>query len=254
MASARTCLVAAYTLALAYCGTAIADQPPTRGGSGWSVGIGAVGSTGPYPDSSTDITPIPFLGYDNGTFYWRGLAAGLRTELADGVEGRGYLRGRMQRRRASDSDVLEGTKDRSRTLEAGVGISAGPRWLRGSLDVSGDLLSQHSGQEVRASVTVPWLIGDWVVLSSVGANWQSAEFANYYYGVRTNEIGPDRPAYEPGSSLNPSMAISLIQRSEGRTGWFIRIEHEWLDSNIQDSPIIDSGHRWSGIAAFTYRL
>ena len=241
------CLLALLVLLPA---TNVYAQPP----AGWSVGAAAVVSGKPYGEADYDVMPVPFFGYEGERFFFRGLALGWRLPDAGPVSAELLARARMQSFRASDDPVLEGMDTRRRTAEGGVRFSTGPRWLRLEASVYQELLGRHDGQVLEARVSVPFPAGQWIVIPSVGVDWQSADMTAYYYGVRAGEETDERPAYSPGASLNRTVGLGLRYRGGDRFGVIVQASREFFGGTLRDSPIVEGGGRWSGIVGFSWRL
>ncbi|MCP1677024.1 outer membrane protein [Natronocella acetinitrilica] len=235
---------------LGFGGATAQANPPERGG--WSAGMGVVASSRPYPGSSSDVTGIPFIGYEGRRAYLRGLVAGVRQPGPGSAEFDLFLRARMQRYNQSDAPVVEGMDSRRRTAEAGVGVSVGPPWLRGDARLATDILGRHDGQELTLSLSNPQRVGQTLVRVFAGGSWQSADLTGYYYGVRRSEEREGRPAYRPGAAWNWRAGVFLQRRFAGRWSGVAVVQHEWLDDNLRRSPIVDGNRRWFVLAAATY--
>ncbi len=241
-------------LLLVFCGclssVAALAQSPQPGG--WSVGVGAVASSRPYPGSSSDVTPIPFLGYEGRRAYLRGLVAGLRQAGPGESEFDVFVRARMQRYSSSDSPAVAGMDDRRRTAEAGVGLQVGPRWLRGRAQLARDVLGRHDGEELTLTASFPVFLRGTLISFIGGGSWQSSDLTSYYYGVRADEATATRPAYRPGAAWNWRAGVMMRRNLGPRWNAMLILQHEWLDSNLQDSPIVDGGRRWFGLVGASY--
>ena len=60
--------------------SAIADeiQPTIKKSTGFSVGLGLVGSTSLYIGEDIDLMPVPLLSYEGDRFFLRGLYGGMK--------------------------------------------------------------------------------------------------------------------------------------------------------------------------------
>ena len=63
--------------------------------------------------------------------------------------------------------------------------------------------------------------------------------ADYYYGVRSQEVTASRPAYSPNDAFNPVAGFDFyVGLSED---WLLisRMRLSFLDDEISDSPIVE---------------
>ena len=114
-----------------------------------------------------------------------------------------------------------------------------------------EVFSDYGGPATELWASLPnefrW---GWVV-PSVRFIRNSSDRNRYYYGVATDEI-PGVDPYIPGSSSNVMLDLNV--------GWAItdkwllsgRISHEWLGSEITDSPIVTRDSLWSGNIGIAY--
>jgi outer membrane protein len=88
----------------------------------------------------------------------------------------------------------------------------------------------------------------------VGAVWLSTDSADYYYGVRPEEARPDRPAYEPGSTVN--LTAGLFAFAPVTRRWVFQgfVEAERLGGDLRDSPIVDQDLGWTAFSGLSYRF
>ena len=238
---------------------AVQAQPEQRDGAanlqprGVSVGPAFIVGQPIYRGTGeADRLVVPFLGYESDRLYLRGLRAGLHAWESGRLAVDVFIQPRLDQLDPDDSDALSGMEFRRRTLEGG--LSAGWRWngWRLSGTVLTDLLDRHEGRE--AEIDLGYRVGPpfAFVRPSLSATWQSQALTDYYYGVRSAEARPHRPAYTAGEALNYSASIAGRYSFTRALGAFALVRHTWLDDAIADSPIVARDHRWSAILALTY--
>jgi outer membrane protein len=81
--------------------------------------------------------------------------------------------------------------------------------------------------------------GRWRWQPWVGITYQDSHLSQYYYGVESDEATPVRPAYETGSSLSRSIGANVDFRLNKDIYLSFSLEHERLDDDLADSPIVD---------------
>jgi len=114
-----------------------------------------------------------------------------------------------------------------------------------------EVFSDYGGPATEFWASLPKEFGWGWVVPSLKFIHNSSERNSYYYGVATDEI-PGVTPYEPGSSSNVKLDLNV--------GWAITdkwllsgsISHEWLGSEITDSPIVARDTLWSGNIGIAY--
>jgi outer membrane protein len=101
-----------------------------------------------------------------------------------------------------------------------------------------DFTQVHSGEELRIALAKHWRSGKHQWLASVGANWQSSEVVNYYYGVSTAEADARGP-YATDSALSPLLRLDWNYQLTER--WDLRMltSYRILPDEISASPLIN---------------
>lgn len=115
-----------------------------------------------------------------------------------------------------------------------------------------EIFSNFGGPTTEFSMSLPrehpW---GWFVPSVTLAN-NSADYNRYYFGVSESEAGPNLQPYEPGSSTNVRAGISTGYAINNRWLLSVTLHHEWLGSEIENSPIVDKNSVWSGNVGIAY--
>lgn len=117
-----------------------------------------------------------------------------------------------------------------------------------------ELFSSYGGPATEFKLSAPreytW---GWLV-PSVTFVRNSTEHNRYYYGVSESEAdaNPGLDSYAPGSSTNLIAAISAGYAINNRWLLSLSLDHEWLGSEISDSPIVDKDSIWSGRVGIAY--
>ncbi|CAM4127981.1 MipA/OmpV family protein [Pseudoalteromonas byunsanensis] len=76
----------------------------------------------------------------------------------------------------------------------------------------------------------------------VGAQWQSQQLVDYYYGLRTTDSSDPRLYYQGRSSISPFLSMAYNHRINKHWQFKFNIKHTWLADGISDSPLLrDSG-------------
>ena len=139
---------------------------------------------------------------------------------------------------SSDNEEVAGLLERQWTIESAPMIG----WRRLPVHVGfkayWEMLDRHDGGTAELAFSLPRQF-DWgYVVPSVEFRYLSEKYADYYYGVQPQEANPTRPEYEPGSAVNPYVALRVGYRLGSR--WMLtgKVGLEFLDATIKDSPIV----------------
>jgi outer membrane protein len=155
---------------------------------------------------------------------------------------------------ADDSDDFEGMHDRHMTVDVGGEFAVSGDWGVLKTTLLTDALSQHDGQEFRLTYAKPFDIEKLNLSPSVGFSWLSSNLADYYYGVRNDEARAGRPAYNTGDAVNWFVGLQTNYHLNDKWTLLAGITYYWLDSNINDSPIVDDSYMISITAGAMYRF
>ena len=237
---------------------AIAEESSKGGGfltGQWMLGAGAWYETSPYKGADDEILPVPLIFYQGDRFFIRYNQLGCKLIEWNniGVSAIGIYR--LDGYEEDDSDFLNGMDDRNSTIDIGLNIEFETGHGELELELLTDALGEHKGQEVKVSWEKNYRIKDrWSIEPSIGLSWQSSKLADYYYGVKTTEATSSRPAYNVGSALNWKMSLKGKYKISDHWMLMSGIEVELLDSDINDSPIVDNDTLFSGMLGIIYRF
>jgi outer membrane protein len=228
--------VLGFAIALGTGHAAVAQQAP----DGFTVGALGITGTSPYVGQDRVGVVVPLLGFKRGTFSMNtGKGASLGLITRDGLDVAAIIAPRFTPFNADDSAALAGM-NRNFSVDGGVtlGFAATDRInidLRAVTEVTGE----HGGQEVSVEASSLITLGRVPMLLSGGAVWQSADLAEYVYGVRGSEAAAGRPAYAPGAAVVPFVTLGTMYPINDQTRVFGGVKAEFLPQAVTGSPIID---------------
>ena len=152
----------------------------------------------------------------------------------------------------ADSTVFSGMKKRDNSVDLGLAIDY--KLGSGSLGASlmGDASSTHQGYlfDVNYSQGVALLGG--FFKPSIGLAMQSSNYTDYYYGVPTNEVTATRKAYSANSAINPYIEYSYRYPINDNMMLLQGANFTKLDTQINDSPLVDRNNTWSTFVGISY--
>lgn len=221
---------------------------------GWTVGGGAAYFSSPFRDADDVIAPIPYFLYEGenlsvGLFgvSYRLIDTGNFAILAIAAP-------RFQITEPRDSPFLTGMKKRGTTLEGGLGAEFNSDFGNLRLEAQADLLDKHKGAQVSLTYSLAFQLGPVGVMPSIGVAWQSADLADYYYGVRPGEATAARPAYTVGDAVVPSIGLDLNYPISKRTSLVALTSVEYLPKTIHRSPIVNDETSAQAIIGVVHRF
>jgi len=217
------------------------------------LGAGAMLLESPYKGVDEDIYPVPVLIFESKRFFVDKTVAGYYfNDRSNAVRWAVIGSLRLQGYKARDSGDLDGMQDRDRAFDGGLRIS----WkseiidiiLEGVTDVSGT----HDGQELRLDVYKE--LFDGFLTPKAGIKWQSADLADYYYGVRPNEVKAGRAEYAADADLEYMVGITIGLPLGEKWALFGDIQCSFLGHEGRDSPVVGDDTLMRYVAGVVYRF
>jgi outer membrane protein len=226
---------------------ASADESPSQ----WGLGLGAVVSDNPYAGRRTRYRPFPLITYDGDRLFFQGITAGvhlldtssLEIDLIaeanlDGIDAED-LGTRELAENGIDRALLEDRKD---SADVGFDVSFSGRFGELEFQALADVLDASGGYEASLSYGYPFALSERLKLTpTVGAKWQSADRADYYYGILDEEVARGVPSYRPGSVVIPEVGLDLKYSLAERWLLLGNAKYRTLPGKVEDSPLLDSG-------------
>ena len=152
----------------------------------------------------------------------------------------------------SKSDELVGLEDRRWTVEAGPLIG----WRGFPVHVQfrsfWEAPNRHSGMTSELVFRLPWEHQRGYIVPSVKVKYLSSNYSDYYFGVGSEEATATYPEYQPGSTINTNVELSLGYEMSAHWLLQMKIGVEFLDAAIKASPIVDRSQLWSGSISLAY--
>ena len=115
-----------------------------------------------------------------------------------------------------------------------------------------EVFSDYGGPSGEFMVSLPWERRWGWIVPAVTLIHNSADHNLYYYGVPEDGIIPGIPSYTPGSSNNLRVGVNVGYAINNKWLLSAALNHEWLGSEISDSPIVDRDTLWSGNIGIAY--
>ncbi|ALQ09496.1 MULTISPECIES: MipA/OmpV family protein [unclassified Pseudoalteromonas] len=237
------------TLALSSLMAQAQDKSP------WSVGAGLISTESPYAGTDNRTLLLPMINYEGEKLTFRGFALDYKL-----VENKGFnwsvILEPGQFFDSSDSDLAEikALDDRKISLYAGSKVSYTTGYGSLSASASHDILGHGDGAKLKARYSYPFKLSKQIMLiPSFGVELSSSKVSNYYYGVTKGESNTF-DAYELGSTVNYNAGMLLSYQLNKKWNVSAMINYTQLDSDIEDSPIIDTSSISTAMMSVSYQF
>jgi outer membrane protein len=207
----------------------------------WAIGGLGMYQTNIYRDGEAEFNALPWVEFEYGKFSLDRNKITYELYENDWFEIAPVIEADFQGYEAADSPFLGGMKDRDMAFHAGVEgeIEVGPAEIEFGLRQ--DITGTNKGFIGELSVGLDAPVTDNLMLgASVGAEYYSSKYSDYYYGVTASEARAGRAQYDVGGTINPTIELNAQYRISESWKAGMMAEYIHFDSKISDSPIIDA--------------
>ncbi len=148
---------------------------------------------------------------------------------------------------SGDDPTLSGMEDREASIDAYVNAA----WRAGFVTVGAsyyhDILNGNRGDAASLRFLKDFRPSEkFRFTPSIGFEWQNSERVDYYYGVRPQEVRPNRPAFTGVPAVNMTAGTAIIYRLENSWSLLTGVFATRLGNGISNSPIVS--RRYAGLA------
>jgi len=128
-----------------------------------------------------------------------------------------------------------------------------PENLGLKLAVVSDIADNSEGTQVRGEIFYTHRTGDWLFRPSASIVWQDDDYNDYYYGVRSREAAPFRPAYSADEGSNFRWgAVAIYQQQTSPLMFIAGFRYDLLSDEIDDSPIVEDDDELTALIGIAY--
>ena len=202
---------------------------------------------------STDTSVLPYGFIDYGRMFARVDTLGVKTVAL----GYGYLElaGRVsQDGWRANTPVLAGLSDRKTSIPLGIGTFQETPYGAFFLNAFVDANKSH-GTLLEATYAAQFRLGNWSFYPQFGLEYRNAKYTNYFYGVSPAEsVTSGYAAYSATASTTPVLGLALDVPLGGPWMINLQLRRKWLDSTVQNSPLVNKKTQDSGFMALAYRF
>ena len=239
-----------------FCHLAVAEEASSGTKLPLTIGAGITYIDRPYEDFDSDEKTIftPVILYEGKHLFARGQTVGWDFTSSDEWELAVIAEYLLYGYEESDSDFLDGMRDRAPSIGVGGHVVWTPNEFGIKLAAVTDVADESEGSQVRGKLFYVSKFGDgFTVTPSFSVIWQDEDFNDYYYGVRTSEATMIRPAYEADDDINYRFGLNASYQKPGSPWRYMgAISYELLGDEIDDSPIVEDDSVLSAFIGIGY--
>ena len=224
------------------CGGAAANSDPLAGvAAPGGVGIGVLPriERSPYLGAGTRHDFVLLYLYEGERVYLRSHSVGVKFGPSEVQRAEVFLRHRYE---GSPTDAippsLAGMARREPGIDFGASGQIGGVWGIAFAELLHDVSAASRGSEMRLGYKYPWRSGRLWLRPHATLSLRNSNLNNYHYGVRPEEVTPDRPAYHAGSGVELELGFYAAYQLAGRWRLLGGATVAQLPSAVAASPIV----------------
>ena len=153
---------------------------------------------------------------------------------------------------SDDADILTGMKDRK--ISGDLGLNADIHLGQGTLSTKfqHDVTGVYKGYQADITYYHPMDLGFASLVPYAGVHYFSKDYVNYYTGVSSSEVTPQRSAYQGSGSLAYNVGYAMVIPVTKHLDITQATGYSHLASNMADSPLVDSSNQWVTTLGVSY--
>ncbi|WP_306394544.1 MipA/OmpV family protein [Telluria beijingensis] len=206
--------------------------------SQWGLGLGVGLDKSPLRDFDDEVDPLPLVLYEGKHLSVFGARIDYKLPSYGPLQFRLRARYANDGYEAKDSPYLAGMEER----KGGLWLGGAATWRSGAVSVAGEFTAatgDAEGRRLKLELNREFRSGALTVTPRISAEWYDKDFVAYYYGVRANEVRPDRRAYSGDASQAIEAGVRFGYAIQRRHHVFIDVSARSLGSEIKDSPLVE---------------
>lgn len=208
---------------------------------GLSLGIGVGYQQKPFVGDNSDWVPVPHVEYQSGSFFIKGLKAGLNVMEFGNTKVDIHAKYQALSFKPGDSHwPYSGLDRRKSTILLGAGINHRfDNDVFVAADIQGDILGRSKGLNANLDMGYIYRVNDhFTLVPAAGIGWDNKKHNRYYYGVDAGESARTGiHQYRPDASVTPKLALGMVVKATDRFHVFGGMEVKFLPSKVKNSPI-----------------
>lgn len=210
----------------------------------------------PFVGIDDQNTILPYFSYRNKDFYIESLDLGYNLVRKDGVSLDVIATPRFYERREgfADNDELDGTNRTRETYFAGLSSQIHLNDYGAlTLQVLYDVI-ESNGIESVAQLSKTFAVSEtFKFIPSIGINHQNSVLVDYFYGVNSDEVLPNRTAYNGASSINYNVTLNASWEIAKNIELLAQFKYEIIGEGITESSIVDEDELYFFTTGLVFR-
>ncbi|HAJ92960.1 MAG TPA: hypothetical protein DCO71_10170 [Gammaproteobacteria bacterium] len=218
-----------------------------------TLGLGLLYKDKPYKNysSSEKSQAVPIVLYEGEHFFARGATIGWDFLDSDALEvavigqflGDGYDQ--------SDSKALRGNGDKDPSFGLGGQVTWKPENLGFQFSAVQDITDNSDGAQAVGQIFYRYKSGPLMITPSAAVVWQSDDYNDYYYGVRSR--AKNAAPYTADSDVNYRLGIVGVYQQPNSHWMFMGgLRYEFFGDEITDSTIVSEDEQLSALIGVAY--
>ena len=219
-----------------------------------TIGAGAYVQSQPYANVNTIVLPSPVIFFDNGIFYVRWTRIGLYFlgEKTDDFSW-GFSLTAQPRAFGYESSDIVGMDERKDTWEGGLAFSMQKNDAYLEVIALHDVLNSYKSWIINTEIGYDFKIADFSFYPSFIAEYQSKDFLDYYYGVRSVEAArSSQTAYLPKAGMQLGVQTYIKYPFTKNVSALVNLRVDKLPSQATSSSLVNEDYMYSGLASLIY--
>ena len=229
----------------------------------WQVKVGAaiLSTKQPWKGAKQQTAIAPYISATKGNWSWgvenlvtyhRDFSKDLSMDFGINLRTNAFDSKASIFSKASENPVFKGYKTPELEIAQTVKVNWG--WL--SLSHNKDISNNSKSNATSISLSLPIYENSQGVSikSNFTANWYSASFVNYYYGISKTQVNQEigRTFYQTEKAVNFQLSLNTVYPINRQWAIINAITYTKIDDNIFNSPLINQTYQNDIVLALTY--
>ncbi|RZL64934.1 MAG: MipA/OmpV family protein [Variovorax sp.] len=209
-----------------------------------SAGLGAITriEQSPYEGAGVRYDLLPLYLYEGDRFFLHANRGGIKLLHDDTQRVDVFVEQRLEGFPPDNlPSSLRGMASRDSGFDLGLAYRNRQSWGTVQAELLRNVDNTSEGTEFRLAYTYDWRSGPWMLRPSLSVAVRDARLNNYYYGVRSSEALPGRPAYSAGAGTDVSLGLYGSYDLSRRWRLLAGVSATRLDSSVTNSPVVRGG-------------